>query len=132
MNSHSRASLICPGGLAPGSSIVILGTSRMQNVCRSREGNLRILYVAFSSCYWEARNTFSMHGIGTTFIDVIVVLFFVGMAGSAVVILISFVEDFKELFGDDESIPDIAPPPMKATASASEYSYSASKPRVHI
>lgn len=29
------------------------------------------------------------------------VLFFVGLAGSAVVILISFFEDFKELFGED-------------------------------
>jgi hypothetical protein len=29
------------------------------------------------------------------------VLFFVGLAGSAVVILISFVEDFKELFGEE-------------------------------
>ena len=28
-------------------------------------------------------------------------LFFVGLAGSAVVILISFFEDFKELFGQD-------------------------------
>jgi hypothetical protein len=30
------------------------------------------------------------------------VMFFVGLAGSAVVVLISFVEDGKELFGDDE------------------------------
>ena len=73
-----------------------------------------------------------MHAIGKALIDVIVVLFFVGMAGSAVVILISFVEDFRELLGDDESVPDHAPPPMKATASAPEYSYSASKPRVHV
>jgi hypothetical protein len=29
------------------------------------------------------------------------VLFFAGMAGSAIVILLSFFEDFKELFGDD-------------------------------
>jgi hypothetical protein len=29
------------------------------------------------------------------------VLFFVGLAGSAIVILISFFEDFKELFGED-------------------------------
>jgi hypothetical protein len=29
------------------------------------------------------------------------VLFFVGLAGSSIVILISFVEDFKELFGED-------------------------------
>jgi hypothetical protein len=29
------------------------------------------------------------------------VLFFSGMAGSAIVIVISFCEDFKELFGED-------------------------------
>jgi hypothetical protein len=30
------------------------------------------------------------------------VLFFVGLAGSTVVVLISFIEDGKELFGKDE------------------------------
>ncbi len=30
------------------------------------------------------------------------VMFFVGLAGSSVVVLISFVEDGKELFGKDE------------------------------
>jgi hypothetical protein len=34
-------------------------------------------------------------------IRVLEVMFFVGMAGSAVVVLISFVEDGKELFGKD-------------------------------
>jgi hypothetical protein len=29
-------------------------------------------------------------------------MFFVGLAGSAIVVLISFVEDGKELFGDDD------------------------------
>jgi hypothetical protein len=33
---------------------------------------------------------------------IVVPLFFVGMAGSAVVIAISFVEDLKELGGSDE------------------------------
>lgn len=32
---------------------------------------------------------------------VLEVMFFVGLAGSAIVILISFVEDGKELFGED-------------------------------
>jgi hypothetical protein len=32
---------------------------------------------------------------------VLEVMFFVGMAGSAIVVLISFVEDAKELFGED-------------------------------
>ena len=43
-----------------------------------------------------------MYAIGKFLIDLIVVLFFVGMAGSVVVIVISFVEDFRELFGSDE------------------------------
>jgi hypothetical protein len=30
------------------------------------------------------------------------IMFFVGLAGSAVVVIISFVEDGKELFGKDE------------------------------
>ena len=36
---------------------------------------------------------------------VLEVMFFVGLAGSAVVVLISFVEDGKELFGEDEPTP---------------------------
>jgi hypothetical protein len=35
-------------------------------------------------------------------IRVLEVMFFVGLVGSAVVVLISFVEDGKELFGKDE------------------------------
>ena len=33
---------------------------------------------------------------------IVVPLFFVGMAGSAVVIVVSFAEDLKELLGDDD------------------------------
>jgi hypothetical protein len=33
------------------------------------------------------------------------VMFFLGMAGSTVVIIISFIEDARELFGDDEEPP---------------------------
>jgi hypothetical protein len=33
---------------------------------------------------------------------IVVPLFFVGMAGSAVVIVVSFVEDLKELVGDED------------------------------
>jgi hypothetical protein len=36
---------------------------------------------------------------------VLEVLFFVGLAGSTVVVLISFIEDAQELFGEDEEIP---------------------------
>ncbi len=34
-------------------------------------------------------------------IKLLELMFFVGLAGSAIVVLISFVEDFKELFGED-------------------------------
>lgn len=73
-----------------------------------------------------------MHAIGKTLIDVIVVMFFVGMAGSLVVVLISFVEDFRELFGDDESVPEITTPPMKAKTSAPEFTYGTSNPHARI
>ncbi len=33
---------------------------------------------------------------------VVVPLFFLGMAGSAIVVIISFVEDLRELLGDEE------------------------------
>ena len=35
------------------------------------------------------------------FIRLLEVMFFAGLAGSAIVVLISFFEDFKELFGED-------------------------------
>ena len=34
---------------------------------------------------------------------VLEVMFFVGMAGSSIVVVISFIEDAYELFGEDES-----------------------------
>jgi hypothetical protein len=39
--------------------------------------------------------------VGNFIIRIMELLFFVGLAGSAVVVLISFVEDGKELFGKD-------------------------------
>ncbi|MGA9584761.1 MAG: hypothetical protein WBQ95_05490 [Terracidiphilus sp.] len=39
--------------------------------------------------------------LATFAIKALEVMFFVGLAGSAVVVLISFVEDFKELFGEE-------------------------------
>jgi hypothetical protein len=46
-----------------------------------------------------------MHSLGTFFVYAICAMFFVGLAGSAVVVLIAFFEDLKELFGSDESVP---------------------------
>ncbi len=39
-----------------------------------------------------------IHGVA----KIVVPLFFIGMAGSVVVIVVSFVEDLKELLGDEE------------------------------
>jgi hypothetical protein len=41
--------------------------------------------------------------LGLFAMHVLEVMFFVGMAGSAIVIVISFVEDIHELFGADEA-----------------------------
>lgn len=72
-----------------------------------------------------------MHAIGKVLIDVIVVLFFVGMAGSAIVVVISFFEDFKELFGDDDALPEPAPHAPAKTAEASRgIGYASSKTQV--
>ena len=39
------------------------------------------------------------------FMKLIEVMFFVGLAGSAVVIVISFVDDFAEIFSSDDELP---------------------------
>ena len=39
--------------------------------------------------------------LGALIIKFLELLFFVGLAGAAIVVLISFFEDFKELFGED-------------------------------
>jgi hypothetical protein len=59
-----------------------------------------------------------MHFVGKVFVDLMVTLFFIGLAGSAVVILISFVEDFRELFGSDEVPAEPVRPPQSAVAPA--------------
>ncbi len=40
-------------------------------------------------------------GLAVFAMQVLEIMFFVGMAGSAVVVIISFVEDWRELFGKD-------------------------------
>jgi hypothetical protein len=50
---------------------------------------------------WEIQSTdmdLIIHGIA----KVVVPLFFFGMAGSAIVIVVSFAEDLKELLGDED------------------------------
>jgi hypothetical protein len=59
-----------------------------------------------------------MHLLGKVLIDLIVTMFFVGLAGSAIVILISFVEDFRELFGSDEVSHEPTAAPHSAAAPA--------------
>ena len=43
-----------------------------------------------------------MHVLITFLIRAITGMFFIGMAGSVIVIVVSFVEDFQELFSSDE------------------------------
>jgi len=52
-----------------------------------------------------------MYVLGTVLIRVITTLFFIGMAGSAIVIAISFVQDFQELLGPDD---ELSPGPAEA------------------
>jgi hypothetical protein len=47
--------------------------------------------------------------LGNFIIRIMELLFFVGLVGSAVVVLISFIEDGKELFGKDDDIPAHTP-----------------------
>ena len=61
-----------------------------------------------------------MYVLGMFLMRVITALFFIGLAGSAIVVAISFVEDFRELFGPDE--PELKaskplPPAPNETAS---------------
>jgi hypothetical protein len=62
-----------------------------------------------------------MHALGVFTINAIIALFFIGLAGSAVVVLISFVEDFHELFNSDDSVTESGNSPKlnSATAGAS-------------
>jgi hypothetical protein len=41
-----------------------------------------------------------MYALGLFFMHVLTILFFVGLAGSSLVVILSFVEDLKELFGE--------------------------------
>jgi hypothetical protein len=45
------------------------------------------------------------HTIGTYAIYIVCAVFMLGMAGSAIVVLISFFDDFTELFSDEEIEP---------------------------
>jgi hypothetical protein len=55
-----------------------------------------------------------MHGLAGLMMHVITVLFFIGLAGSCIVIAISFVEDFHELFGPDDPSPELTKSPEHA------------------
>lgn len=57
-----------------------------------------------------------MFAFSLLFLRVITVLFFVGMAGSAIVVLISFFEDFKELIAPDEVVEKNPKPPPRQQA----------------
>ena len=46
-------------------------------------------------------DTIILMALGILAMHILEVLFFVGMAGSAIVVVISFIEDAQELFGED-------------------------------
>ncbi len=56
-----------------------------------------------------------MLAFGLFLVRALTVLFFVGLVGSAVVVLISFAEDFQELFSPDEPAEPKRPPPAQLT-----------------
>ena len=63
-------------------------------------GPARTISISFTNSLHLKFDNCSMT-VAIFFIRLLEVLFFVGLAGSAVVVLISFFEDFKELFGED-------------------------------
>jgi len=54
-----------------------------------------------------------LHTIGTYAVYAVSAAFFIGMAGSVVVVLISFFDDFTELFSDEEIEPLPTRPPNR-------------------
>ena len=68
-----------------------------------------------------------MHALGVVLIDLIIALFFFGLLGSAVVVLISFVEDFHELFASDDSTPGPASPAQSTPEISTSASFTAPK-----
>jgi hypothetical protein len=50
----------------------------------------------------ERYNRFGMDLVMHVVAKIVVPLFFLGMAGSAIVIVVSFAEDLKELLGDED------------------------------
>ena len=54
------------------------------------------------ACLGDSRVTMRVMQFALFAMKVLEVMFFLGLAGSTVVVLISFVEDGKELFGKDE------------------------------
>ena len=67
-----------------------------------------------------------MHALAVFLIRAVTILFFVGLAGSAVVILISFVEDWRELFGPDEPATEVKPNRPREETSVAVHSYTPS------
>lgn len=66
----------------------------------ARNGLASAPYAIFISSQLDPDYNLSMHFAIIT-MRVLETMFFLGLAGSAVVVLISFIEDAKELFGED-------------------------------
>ena len=59
-----------------------------------------------------------MHALATLFLDILIAMFLLGIVGSALVVAISFVEDFRELFSSDEGPEEPPRPPHSRRSSA--------------
>jgi hypothetical protein len=67
-----------------------------------------------------------MHAFAVFLIRAVMILFFIGLAGSAVVIVISFFEDWGELFGPDEPTIEAKPNRPHEDTSVAVHSYTPS------
>jgi hypothetical protein len=67
-----------------------------------------------------------MHAFAVFLTHAVTILFLIGLAGSAVVIVISFVEDWGDLFGPDEPTTEAKPNRPHEDTSVAVHSYTPS------
>lgn len=69
-----------------------------------------------------------MFALGLIFIRVITALFFIGIAGSAIVVAIAFVEDFRDLFDSDEPVEKVEHAAALSSAPSQSFAHSYNNP----
>jgi len=63
--------------------------------------------------YGSQRMLVRMFRVGSFLVHLLTAMFLIGLVGSAVVVIISFVEDFRELFSGNEEAPTAPRPPRE-------------------